>query len=215
MSHVQCSDIIGDNIDISRNPSQMSEDRRRKSWHWFLLVVLNKRVLNPELDDSQPIVEISSVENSTFVPKFNDCNTLDRNFIFHIMHILLNYIRCLKKYKNCLPKFISHLHLEELSRKSDFAILDLVDKSENNAENMISILENIHTNYIPRTDDDNPSVIKATVFGGDELTNEIAYLAQLAMLNGQTDFERLRDLLGVVHRPEGLHRMMNLLLVFH
>lgn len=163
MSHVQCSDIIGDNINISRNPSQMSEDRRRKSWHWFLLVVLNKRVLNPELDDSQPIVEISSSENSTFVPKFNDCNTLDMNFIFHIMHILLNYIRCLKKYKNCFPKFISHLHLEELSRKSDFAILDLVDKSENNAENMISILENIHTNYIPRTDDDNPSVTKTTV----------------------------------------------------
>lgn len=52
MSHVQCSDIIGDNIDISRNPSQMSKDRRRKSWHWFLLVVLNKRVLNTELDDS-------------------------------------------------------------------------------------------------------------------------------------------------------------------
>lgn len=168
MSHVQCSDIIGDNIDISRNPSQMSKDRRRKSWHWFLLVGLNKRVLNPELDDSQPIAEINSVENSTFVPNFNDCNTLDRNFIFHIMHVLVNYIGCLKKYKKCLPNFISHLHLEELSRKSDFAIL--------------------------------------------VLTNERAYSAKLAMLNGQTDFERLA---GVVHRPEGLHRMMNLLLVFH
>lgn len=50
------------------------------------------------------------------------------------------------------------------------------------------------------------------VVGGDVLTNERAYSAQLAMLNGQTDFERLA---GVVHRPEGLHRMMNLLLVFH
>lgn len=30
------SDIIGDNIDISRKPSQMSVDRRRQSWHWFL-----------------------------------------------------------------------------------------------------------------------------------------------------------------------------------
>lgn len=26
-------DIIGDNIDITRSPSQMSIDRRRKSWH--------------------------------------------------------------------------------------------------------------------------------------------------------------------------------------
>jgi hypothetical protein len=30
------------------------------------------------------------------------------------------------------------------------------------------------------------------------------------MLNGETDYDRLA---GVVHRPEGLHRMMNLLLV--
>lgn len=44
------------------------------------------------------------------------------------------------------------------------------------------------------------------------LTNERAYSAQLAMLNGSTDFDQLA---GVIHRPEGLHRMMNLLLVFH
>lgn len=41
--------------------------------------------------------------------------------------------------------------------------------------------------------------------------NERAYLAQLAILNGEGDFERFA---GVVHGPAGLHRMMNLLLVF-
>lgn len=44
------------------------------------------------------------------------------------------------------------------------------------------------------------------------LTNEIAYSAQLAMLNDSTDFDQLA---GVIYSPEGLHRMMNLLLVFH
>lgn len=56
-----------------------------------------------------------------------------------------------------------------------------------------------------------PLVMKRKVFGGDVLTNERPYSAQLAMLNDEGDFERLA---GVAHRPEGLHRMMNLLLVF-
>lgn len=204
------SDIIGDNIDLNRSPSQMSIDRRRKSWHWFLLVGLQKRVLNPTLDDTAPISDITSVDNSTFIPNLNDCSKLDQNFMFHIMNVLVKYVGCLKKYKGCLPKFIPHPHLNELSGKSNFAILDMLDKSENKSEDMITILEHIHANFIPRTDDENPSVIKKKVFGGDVLTNERAYSAQLAMLNGTTDYERLT---GVIHRPEGLHRMMNLLLV--
>ncbi|VDI74704.1 Hypothetical predicted protein [Mytilus galloprovincialis] len=206
------SDIIGDNIDLNRSPSQMSIDRRRKSWHWFLLVGLQKRVLNPTLDDTAPISDITSVDNSTFIPNLNDCSKLVQNFMFRIMNVLVKYVGCLKKYKGCLPKFIPHPHLNELSGKSNFAILDMLDKSENKSEDMITILEHIHANFIPRTDDENPSVIKKKVFGGDVLTNERAYSAQLAMLNGTTDYERLT---GVIHRPEGLHRMMNLLLFIY
>mgnify|MGYP003686221113 CR=1 FL=1 len=204
------SDIIGDNIDLSRSPSQMSIEKRRKSWHWFLMVGLQKRVLNPSLDDTAPISDINKVENGTFIPNLDDCSKLDQNFLFHIMNVLVKYVDCLNKYKDCLPKYIPHPHLEELSGKSNFAILDMLDKSENKAEDMISILEHIHENYIPRTNDENPSVIKKKVFGGDVLTNERAYSAQLAMLNGITDYDRLA---GVIHRQEGLHRMMNLLLV--
>lgn len=205
------SDIIGDNIDLTRSPSQMSVDRRRKSWHWFLLIGLKKRVLNPDLDDTTPICDINTLDNCTFIPNLSDCSKLDDNFRFHIMNVLVKYIDCLKKYKKCLPKGIPHPHLDELSGKSEFAILDMLDKSENKAEDMIAILEHIHEHYIARTDDENPLVIKRKVFGGDVLTNERAYSAQLAMLNGNSDYERLA---GVIHRPEGLHRMMNLLLVF-
>ena len=38
-SEISC-DIIGDNIYLNRSPSQMSIDRKRQSWHWFLLHIL-------------------------------------------------------------------------------------------------------------------------------------------------------------------------------
>ena len=135
---------------------------------------------------------------------------LDENFKFHIANILVKHVGCLKKYKDSVPKFISHPHLNELANKSNFALLDVLDKSENKSEDMITILEHIHTKYIAHTEVDNANVIKKKVFGGDVLTNERAYSAQLAMLNGEADYQRLT---GIVHRPEGLHRMMNLLLV--
>lgn len=77
---------------------------------------------------------------------------------------------------------------------------------------MISKLQYIQETFIPHTEGDNPVVLSRKVFGGDMLTNERAYSVQLAMLNGSTDFDQLA---GVIHRPEGLHIMMNLLLEFH
>lgn len=116
-------------------------------------------------------------------------------------------------YNEGLGKVCSLLQkprLQDMLKKYDFVILDLLDKSENKSEDMISILEHIHHHYIPHTAEDHPQIIRKKVFGGDVLTNERAYSAQLAMLNGASDFEQIS---GVIHRPEGLYRMMNLCLV--
>ena len=93
-------DIIGDNIDLNRSPSQMSIDRKRQSWHWFLLVGLQKRDLNPTLDDTAHTADIMSIGNSTFIPSTNDCKMLDENLKFHIANILVKHVGCLKKYKD-------------------------------------------------------------------------------------------------------------------
>ena len=210
VAQVKSAQIIGDNIDITRNPSKMSKERQRKSWHWFLLVGVEKRITFPHLPDDSPQADISAVENKVFIPSAAECLGLDEHLTFHIMKVLVKYLPCFRKYESVIPKNIDHPYICQTAKKSDYAILDLLDKSENKSDDMISILENIHENYIAHSDDDNPLVIKKKVFGGDVLTNERAYTAQLAMMNSPTDYTKLK---GVIHRPEGLHRMMNYLLV--
>ena len=68
----------------------------------------------------------------------------------------------------------------------------------------------LHEHFVPHTEDDHPEYLDRLTFGGDVLTNERAYSGQMAMINGNTSYERLG---GLVHRPEGLHRLMNLCLV--
>lgn len=208
---ISSSDIIGDNFDISINPSHMTKDKQRKSLHWFLLIGLQKRLITSEISNNLPSsTPIIAVENMKFLPSLTDCMVLEQNFSFHIMRVLVKYLPCFKKYEAFIPKYIDHPHMQVMSQKSSYAILDILDKSENKSEDMISILEHIHHNFIPHTHDDHPNVLRKKVFGGDVLTNERAYAAQLAMMNGATDFEKIS---GVTHRPEGLHRMMNLCLV--
>ena len=88
------SDIIGDNVDINRHPAKMTKEKRTKSWHWFLEIGLQQRVLFETLEDTCPAAAIQDIENSTFLPSKVDCMTLEgeENFIFHIMHVLVRHV---------------------------------------------------------------------------------------------------------------------------
>ena len=44
-------DIIGDNLDWTKNPSYMTKNRQRESIHWFLNVGVKRRVTANELSD--------------------------------------------------------------------------------------------------------------------------------------------------------------------
>lgn len=200
-------EVIGDNLDLTISPTSMTKERQRKSIHWFLNIALCKRVLS-DLPDECPKAEIIKVPNSVFIPNTGDCQALENDMIYHIIKILCKHVKCLKQFQASIPDCIQHPYMDEMCKKSEYRIIDLLDKSENKSEDMISILQHIHKHCVAHSEENPTKVIEKIVFGGDVLTNERAYSAQLAMMNAECDFNGLA---GVVHRPEGLHRMMNFL----
>ncbi|XP_070545028.1 uncharacterized protein [Ptychodera flava] len=202
-------EIIGDNLDWTRRPTYMTQEKRPESLHWFLNTAVKRRVLGSNLPDSAPKADILQIPNAEFLPTVAECLELDSNFTFHICRILVSSVECLKTFADCVPAYINHPYVEQTKQKSEIVILDLLDKSENKSDDMISILQHLHENYIPHTDENRPEVTGFKVFGGDVLTNERAHSAQLAMMSSlSTNYESCG---GVYHRPEGLHRMMNFL----
>jgi hypothetical protein len=123
----------------------------------------------------------------------NSC--LRENIIFHVMEVLVQHIPWLTKFKDSIPKFIEHDFIHEMKVKWEYKILDLLEKSENKADEMIEILQTVHK-YVPSTSD---SVIERVVFGGDELTNEWAYQSQLEMQNGTNEADCLK---GLIHHTD-------------
>lgn len=205
-------EILGDNLDITITPSKMSLQSQRKSLHWFLVLVKEKKIT---FDESKvPFhapVDFPALKAVSWLPSSGQLNSLMSNFKFHVAHVLLHYIPFLQLHITSFPKYIEHLYMDQMRQKSVFLNCDLVDASENSSQGMIKILQRVHQLAVPHVKENlEKNVLEKVVFGGDVLTNERAFSAQEAMQNSPSEYE---SLLGVIHRPEGLHREMNFLLV--
>ena len=202
-------EILGDNVDITISPTKMTMEKQRKSLHWFLIMAKQKRITYEDVhvSDAQiPPRPIGEAQTASWVPSEAVIQNVESDMQYHISRILVKYIDFIKEninYPDCLEHKYSHL----TKKKSVVLNCELVEESENSSQGMITILQKVHQLAVPHVD---RQIVKKVVFGGDVLTNERAFSAQEAMQNNQSEFD---NLLGITHRPEGLHREMNFLMV--
>lgn len=72
--------------------------------------------------------------------------------IYHIIKILCKHVKCLKQFQASIPDCILHPYMDEMCKKSEYRIIDLLDKSENKSEDMISILQHIHKHCVAHSE---------------------------------------------------------------
>lgn len=113
-------------------------------------------------------------------------------------------------FSRLIPEYIQHPHLDRTKMKLHYHPAHLIDESENSSDGMIKIMQQLHSTFVPRNNDEHPEVLESVDFAGDVLTNKRAFAAQISMRNGSSSFENLS---GLNHRPGGLHIIMNLTLV--
>lgn len=202
-------EVLGDNLDITVSPTKMTMDNQRKSLHWFLVMVKQKRVTYEDVHVADQVLQKPLEEASTadWIPSNIVIENLESDFQHHISKILLKYIDFIKINIPNYPDYLKHYYTHLTEKKSSILNCDLIEESENSSQGMIKILQMVHQLAVPHIDE---QVVEKIVFGGDALTNERAFSAQEAMQNNNSEFE---NLLGITHRPEGLHREMNFLMV--
>eukprot|EP00058_Branchiostoma_floridae_P012642 XP_002598130.1 hypothetical protein BRAFLDRAFT_82912 [Branchiostoma floridae] len=202
-------EVLGDNLDIMKKPSAMTMDRQRKSWHWFLVLVAKKRIVDPQLPNDSPKANILTMETVSWLLTQQELQAYEENTEFHIARVLVKYLDFLKPYADCMPPHILHDHLQESSQRSEVLNVELIDAPENSSDGILTILKRLNQLVVPRTPGDHAEVIERVVLGGDVLTNERAFSGQAALLNADNESDSCA---GIIHRPEGLHRLMNFLM---
>lgn len=206
-------EMLGDNLDITITPSKMSVQNQKKSLHWFLILVKQKQIT---FDESKvpldPPIDFPALGTVNWIPSSEQMNSLMSNFKFHVANVILHYVPFLQLHITSFTKYIEHKCLDQMRKKSAFLNCDLVEASENSSDGIIKILQRVHQLAVPHVRNiPGENVLEKVVFGGDVLTNETAFSAQEAMQDSPSEYE---SLLGIFHRPEGLHREMNFLLVY-
>ena len=202
------TEILGDNFDLMVSPSSMTTDKQRKSWHWFLVLESVKRVLGTHLPNDKPKDNLLEKDLVNWLPSVKEMTKYEEDLQFHVVSVLIKYFPFLEKFKAIVPECIAHPYLAKTSQRSNVINCELIDCSENSSQGIIEIMQRLHTRYVPHKAD--KEILERSVLGGDAFTNDCAFAAQRHMINANTDFDKCA---GVVHRPEGLHLIMNFIRV--
>ena len=111
--------LVGDNIDKNVSPRDMRVDHQTKSFHYFHSYAVHDRIDLSGYSNQIPDIDIESLPLTTFLPSLNDCKKLRDNYIVLASRVLVTHLPFLAPLKGCVPQHIEHVHLKELTKKSD------------------------------------------------------------------------------------------------
>lgn len=111
--------VIGDNINKSVKPTEMTMDAQTQSLDYFNLYAVRDRVSMAGLDDSASLPSLSSCNVEDVLPTKQDFDGLYSNFAYLIARILKKHFPFFAEFAAGLQKHIKHEHYQEMSEKSN------------------------------------------------------------------------------------------------
>ena len=111
--------IVGDNLDKNYKPRHQTLTHQNQSMHFFQSFAVMDRVNLSEYSDIPPVQHISEqIIKSTFIPSDDEQIILRSHFVVLIARVLVECIPCFAKFKDIVPKHITHQHYSEMCTKS-------------------------------------------------------------------------------------------------
>ena len=196
----------GDNVDKKRKVRDLRSDHQGKMLHMFSMLVGQSRTPAPYLPCVGHGCDLAIVPPEFFLPSSDNVEKVKVNLVTLVSRVLTQYFPALVLLAKVVPKHIPHHYTEEMSKKSEVFVLDVLMKNEAKHQDMIEIMKT----YQKYLDDSGFSNANRVLSGGDQLTCERQVGSQRHMMCGNTPRERLEVLEPVV---EDWHCLVALLAV--
>lgn len=198
--------FVGDNVDKHFNVRDIRSNHRGKMVNMYSLLLVSARTLG-STSMSGSTGDLKSLQAKGFLPSKDDVHKIKLNLTVLIGRILCTYIKCLQPFLDLLPQHIPHKYYTEMAKVSETHFLDVLQKNEAKASDMIDIMTTMQ-GYLG---EEFPST-QRVLSGGDQLTTERQCCAQRHLMDGDTPRDRLQLLEPVC---EDWHCLMCFLKVFH
>eukprot|EP00112_Aurelia_sp_Birch-Aquarium-sp1_P016473 Seg3738.2 transcript_id=Seg3738.2/GoldUCD/mRNA.D3Y31 product="hypothetical protein" protein_id=Seg3738.2/GoldUCD/D3Y31 len=199
--------LIGDNCDIRVKTRTSSMIHGNKDLHLFIQLAILNRV--PGKADSEfGYHPDSKACPAKFLPSLQDNQLLQREFKNIVGNVLIKYVEDLSWMRKYIPENIAHDYTSFTRKKSEVVSLGVLEKNENDSQEIVDIMEYAHT-FVPCAE----SEPLPTLIGGDLLTverqlngiedrsNSTTSKTQLAgLIPCLEDFHTFGNFLGVIWR---------------
>ena len=179
--------FIGDNVDLKRGVRDARTDHSGQMIHMYSTLVVRSRLPPLDLCQTGQIRHLSTVPLESFLPSPDDIKHAKSNLVVLVSRLLTQYIKELSPMSRSVPQHIPHKYTDEMSQRSEVAVLDILMKNEARHSDMIEIMKTLQ-NYLGS---EYPSHNRVAS-GGDQLTCERQVGAQRHVMDGDTPWDRLQ-----------------------
>lgn len=110
--------IAFDNIDLEINRKNMTMSKQNRDIHWVNHKMFVNRVSGSFLSSEGPKCDLTTVQNSTFLPSVLDQQRQRRNYIILVSRMLVQYFDAYEPLRDVCIQHIPHKYSKEMSQKS-------------------------------------------------------------------------------------------------
>ena len=110
--------IAFDNIDLEINRKNMTMSKQNRDIHWVNHKMFVNRVSGSLLSSDGPKCDLSTVQNSTFLPSVSDQQRQRFNYIILVSRMLVQYFDAYEPLRDVCIQHIPHKYSKEMSQKS-------------------------------------------------------------------------------------------------
>ena len=177
--------FIGDNVDKKKGVRDIRTEFHGEMKHMYSMIAVRSRVTS-DMCESTARYNLASLRSTMFLPTAGDVHAIKNTLVVLVSRILCHYIKCLTPFSTSVPTHIPHVHSEQMAKRSETVVLDVLAKNEAKHSDMIDIMTSLQ-GYLGEAFPTHHKVLS----GGDQLTCERQVCAQRHMMDGNTSRERL------------------------
>ena len=132
--------FIGDNVDKQLKVRDIRSDHQAYMLHMYSILVALSRTQASLLPHTGHLSSLGEVPAQFFLPTCDDVSKLKANLVVLVSRVLCDYFSHLAPFRKFVNKHIKHPYSEEMSKKSDVYVLDILMKNEAKHKDMIDIM---------------------------------------------------------------------------
>ena len=179
--------FIGDNVDKKRGVRDIRSDHSGDMLHMYSVLAARSRLPSLQLQWHGQVAELTTIPWKEFLPSETDVQLVKGNLVVVVSRLLTHYIKALSPLSKSVPQHIKHCYSQQMSRRSEVVVLDVLLKNETCHSDMVDIMQSMQA-YLG----DNYPASQRVASGGDYLTCEHQLGSQRHLMDGDTPQDRLQ-----------------------